>query len=144
MGPICRQRYMVAERVSEEAREEGNKLIYRIALLQHGDEVIRAVARLKELGFASLVKRIQKRIIGRPAVHLSYQGERLYVQARIPSEMWEPWLSALRSIPGRRYEGKEVGNSFPMDQKRSIYELLLKFFPGRRAVGPKGEFTIAA
>ena len=143
IGPVCREKYMVADKVTEAARAEGNKLIYRIAQLQRGKEVDQAILRLTELGFAKLVGRIQKRLRKRSAVRISYQGSRLVLNTRsVGEDMWDSYLSALRAIPGRRYEGKGVGNSFPMDQKRSVLALLVKFFPGCEAVGPKGTFTI--
>lgn len=143
VGPICREKYLVADKVSPEARAEGNKLVHRIATLQKGTEVIQAVARLKELGFVHVVERINKRIKKRkPVVQLSYQHERLYMKANVPGQLWNVWLISMRNIPGMRYEGKGVGNSFPMDQKRSVYNLLQRFFSGRKAVGPKGEFVI--
>lgn len=143
VGPICRQKYLVADKVSPEARTEGNKLIYTIAKLQKGAQVTQAVARLKELGFAHVVERINKRINKRaPVAQLSYQHGRLYMKANVPGQLWNVWLISMRNVPGMRYEGKGVGNSFPMEQRRSVYNLLQRFFPGRKAIGPKGEFII--
>lgn len=62
VGPICRRRYMVADRVDEQARKEGNKLIHTIAKHQNGPGVEKALERLSELGFTNVVKRIRKRI----------------------------------------------------------------------------------
>jgi uncharacterized Zn finger protein (UPF0148 family) len=145
VGPICREKHLVPDKVSPEARQEGNKLIHRIAVLQKGEEVTQAVARLKELGFSHVVKRINKRIKKRsPVVQLSYQYGRLYLKANVPGQLWNKWLISMRNVPGMRYEGKGVGNSFPMAQKRSVWNLLRRFFPGREAMGPKGEFLIPA
>jgi hypothetical protein len=143
VGPVCRRKYLVADKVSPEARTEGNKLIHTIAKLQKGAKVTQAVARLKELGFVEVVKRINKRINKRkPVVQLSYQHGRLYMKANVPEQLWNVWLISMRNIPGMRYEGRGLGNSFPIDQKRPVYGLLQRFFSGRQAIGPKGEFII--
>lgn len=146
VGPICRRKYMVADQVTEASRVEGNKLIHTIAKLQRGPEVKQALARLAELGFAQVVKRIRKRLKEwRTKVTLSYEGGRLFLQTpSIGDDVWDQWLDGLRSIKGRKFEGKDMGNSFPMDQRGSVHNLLLNFFPGFPAEGPKGEFIIGA
>lgn len=142
VGPVCRKKYLVADAVTGEARIEGNKLIHRIATLQRGEGVASAISRLKELGFAHVVERIMKRLHGRPAISLSYQGNRILMKASVPSGAWDAWLRAMRRVPGMRYEGRGEGNSFPMDQKRSVWRLLKQFFMGQQGIGPKGAFTI--
>ena len=147
IGPICRKKWMVADAVTDEARTEGNKLIHTIAKLQTGKEVISAVARLKELGFAEVVKRINKRIKPKrkAMVVLSYEGERLHlVTPWSPSLDFGEWLKAMRSVGGMRYEGKGQGNSFPKTARKAVYKLLCRFFPGIPATGPMGDFTIPA
>lgn len=144
IGPVCREKYMVVDTVTREARMEGNKLIHTIARLQRGREVILAISRLKELGFIRVVERIEKRLNkqARP-IELSYQGGRIYLKTHhIGEDMFDAYLKALRSIYGRKWEVEERVNSFPMDQKRSVWEMVRKFFSGYKAIGPKGEFVI--
>ena len=143
MGPICRKRYGFDDSIPEEARKEANKLIYTIARHQKGEHVEGALARLKDLGFTKLVDRINKRLRKRPSVEINCNDGRLILKARIPAESWHNWLNALRQVPGRKYEG-EGGNSFPIERKREVYQLLCEYLPGKTGVGPKGEFTIRA
>lgn len=147
IGPICRKKWMVADAVTDEARAEGNKLIWTIAKLQTGKEVISAVAKLKELGFVEVVKRINKRIKPKRSamVRLSYEGERLHlVTPWNPALQWDTWYKAMRSVGGMRYEGKGNGNSFPKTKARDVYAILCKHFAAWPATGPKGDFTIQA
>jgi len=147
IGPVCRSKYMVADAVTSEARAEGNKLIHTIAKLQRGKEVTQAVARLKELGFAKVVERINKRIKPKrkAMVRLSYEGERLYLLTPWNGSLnFDRWLSGIRSVGGMRYEGKGKGNSFPKSARKAVYGLLCQFFPGFPATGPMGDFTIPA
>lgn len=140
MGPVCRKKYAV-EDISEVAREEGNKLVYMIAKYQKGEQVDKAVARLKELGFSKLVERINKRLRKRPSVKIDYNKDRMQLKAYIPVDMWQNWIAALRQVPGRKYEGSGL-NSFPISRKREVYQLLCEFLPGKAGVGPKGDFII--
>ena len=155
VGPICRKRYMAADAVSPEARTEANKLVYQIAqLCSHKSvsdamvEVTSAVDRLKSLGCIKLAERIEKRIqkyLRRVyPVRISYEEDRVVLRTRnIEDHLWDAWLSALQRIPGRKWEPeKGKANTFPMDQKRSIFALLKRFFSGAEAWGPKGVFVI--
>jgi hypothetical protein len=145
VGPVCRKRYMVADLVNPDIRKRGNKLIHMIALKQRGPEVEQAIETLKRLGFARVVERIRKRIktYKKPAVGITYRYGRVFIQTPWVGGAFNDLLLAWRGIPGRRWEGKSMGNSFPMDQKRAIFNVLKRFFLGREAIGPKGEFTIA-
>ena len=147
VGPICRKKWMVADAVTDEARVEANKLIHTIAKLQTGKEVTQAVARLKELGLAKVVERINKRIKPKTKnmVQLSYEGERLHLVTPWNRSLdFNAWLSGMRGVGGMRYEGKGNGNSFPKTARAAVYRLLCDFFPGFPATGPQGEFTIPA
>ncbi len=144
VGPMCRQKHLVPDKVTGLARVEGNRLIHRIAKLQTGKEVTAAVARLKVLGFEHVVERINQRILRkrRPVVKIHYQSGRLFMKASVPHGLWNAWLGAMRSIPEMRYESASAGNSFPMSKKRSVYGLLCQYFPGQLGTGPKGDFII--
>lgn len=146
VGPVCRGKFLVADHVPNDVRKEGNRLIYKIALAQKGPDVEALLCHLSSLGLVKVVARIRKRLKGKP-LELTYQGERIYLKTPcIPEDAFAAFVSATRAIPGRRYEhemGKGI-NSFPMDQKRSVYNLLLEFFSGRTALGPKGQFVIGS
>lgn len=147
VGPICRSRWMVADRVSAEARKEGNKLIYLIAKSQKGEQVDWALDRMTDLGFVEAVKRIKRRL-GKLAkkraselVVITIENGRLSLKADgLPDSSFRAFLARVREIPGRMFaDGK---NTFPVAQKRAVWELLCGFFKGRAALGPKGPFII--
>ena len=150
IGPICRNKYMVADEVTEQARVEGNKLIHTIAVHQKGPEVVEAIKQLVALGFKQVVERIEKRTkpkkkkMAKP-IEISYEGDRVFVDCgRIHSEFFDELLTAWRNIPGRRWHSDSKQNSFPVAQRETVFIVLKRFFAGREATGPKGAFTIPA
>lgn len=145
VGPICRRRYMVADRVDEQARKEGNKLIHTIAKHQNGPGVEKALERLSELGFTNVVKRIRKRIKKHSVqkVELFYRSGRLHL--RVPfmgRDRFRLYLNAVKAIKGRRFDKQEKTWTFPPEQRASVWGVLQRFFSGQSAIGPKGEFVI--
>lgn len=140
VGPVCREKYMFADAVSEAARQEGNKLIYKIARQQVGPEVTQAMLRLEELGLVRVAERIKKRL---RLVSISYEGGRIYVRTPAVSKGTFPaFLKAIRSIGGRKWERAEKVNSFPTSERKAVWEVLKEYFCGCNGVGPKGAFQI--
>lgn len=143
MGPDCRARLLGSIDVPEEARQEANKLVYQIAVIQKGVEIFEPLMRLRELGFVKLADRIEKRCKMKPEVFITEMDGRLVVRTPYSLEAGRAW----REIPGRRWEaipGHEYkkANMIPIAQKRAVWNLLLTYYHGLLAEGPKGQFVI--
>jgi hypothetical protein len=143
MGPDCRARLLGSIDVPEEARQEANKLVYQIAVIQKGVEIFEPLMRLRELGFVKLADRIEKRCKMKPQVFITEMDGCLVVRTPYLLEAGRAW----RNIPGRRWEkipGHEYkkANIIPMAQKRAVWNLLLTYYHGLLAEGPKGQFVI--
>jgi len=142
VGPVCREKHWVADKVTESARQEGNKLFYLIALHQKGTEVDSAIARLVELGFTAAVKRIRKRL-GNRVVEITYTDDRLVVKTgRLPGGLFDSYLTRLRSIHGRRWDSERQANTFPHTARVAVWGVIREFFAGYTLQSPKGESII--
>lgn len=62
IGPDCRAKHGFDAAMPEEARQEANQIVYRIAARQNGIEVARECERLRALGFDRLATRILERV----------------------------------------------------------------------------------
>lgn len=155
VGPKCRKEYLVAEAISEEARKEGNAIIYRLAQIhkpsnsQEKREVILALSRLKELGMLKAVERIRqhlgKRLSSKPRQDRKMQKIRIRKQGNriIVSTPYVPgFVQDSKQVKGRWWHRQEKVNSFPVERKREVYNLLRKHFAGAPAEGPKGAFVV--
>lgn len=138
MGPVCRQRYGVAEGASDADREAANKIVHEIARLQSGDRVVELVGELRALGFAVLADRVTKRLAGCPVVEIEREGSTLVVKTPYREEA----LVDFRAIPGRRWDRDRKVNTFPASSAVCLYEVLKVHFHGETATGPKGLFII--
>lgn len=139
VGPICRKKHWVADKVPDEARIEGNKLIYQIARFQKGPMVVNALVRLAKLGFDHVVKRICKRL---QSITITIKDGRIYLKTPWLGELFDSYRQECRAINGSQWENKKDGDSFPVTEKVAVYQLLMKLFPGRIVLGPKGPFII--
>lgn len=106
VGPVCRKKYDVGSTLSDEARDEANKLVHTIALDQHGVAARDALKRLAALGCDKIVERIAARWGG---LSVRLEGDVLLVN----SPYNEDFTRAARRVPGRRWVGAEKVNSFP-------------------------------
>lgn len=138
VGPVCRKKHGYNADVDPEARAEANKLVYLVALEQGGIKVAEATARLRELGFAKLADRIEKRAV-------SIRIEELPSgRFAVKSPFDEAAVEAMKRTPGRRWNREEKVNSFPVTSKGAIWAILRRYYPGAIAVGPKGPFQVPA
>jgi hypothetical protein len=135
MGPDCRRRLMAKAECSDEARREANKLVYEIAVVQNGLDAVKPLARLRELGFTKLAKRIEERCVAVKIVEAEgrYIVTAPYVEASVPA--WQ-------RLPGRRWMKEEKANAVPTTARGELWKLLQQFYNGAIAVGPKGAFII--
>lgn len=146
MGPDCRARLLRSVQVDAAAHKEANQLVYRIAVIQKGIDVLEPLERLRELGFVKLADRIEKRCRVNPRIVIQEKDGELFIRTPFDFTATQEW----RSIPGRRWcnspepdqEFKGRVNAVPKAQKRAVWNLLLKYYHGKVAKGPKGFFII--
>lgn len=160
IGPDCRRKYGFDENVSEQARQEANKIVHGIACEGGGLKVAEGTVRLRELGFLKLAAIIMKRAC---PVRIEQANDLLLV--------WAPFsdlaTNLFRGISGRKWHGKDCQeqaqlrgrtcsccaglepkerkfNSFPVAQKEPLFKALVRAYNGQVAMGPKGAFKIGA
>jgi hypothetical protein len=144
MGPDCRKRLMMDVSVPEEIRQEANKIVYEIAVIQKDIKVGTMTSRLRHLGFEKLADRIDKRVKQKPTIVVEQRDGKFYVKAPYDAESVSDW----RSIPGRSFariveDGRSVKwNIVPKEMKRQVWDLLKKYYPGQLCQGPKGYFVV--
>jgi len=51
-------------------------------------------------------------------------------------------VANLGFVAGRRWDRERKVNTFPNSSKRDVFEALKKAVPGRKCLGPKGEFSL--
>ncbi len=135
MGPDCRKKYLVGE-VAPELRDAANKLVYKIAILQKGPEVVAAVNEIRVMGLAVLANRIAERLA---AVVIEENGEVLAVYTPYREEA----VFAMKKIPGRKWDKENKVNLVPVAQKMALLKFLQTYFKGCLAYGKKGLFVVA-
>lgn len=135
LGPDCRKRLGFNIDVAPEARARANKLVYHIALNPSGVSTLEAAAELRALGFDKLAARIIERTA---TVVIEENNGELLVHAPYCETATGDW----RTIPGRRWDGKVKCNRVPSNQRRALFTLLVKHYPGALASGPKGTFVV--
>lgn len=123
-----------------ETRRVANQLVYLVAQaasgLGHGPALIfAAVTALRALGFTKLAGVLSKRIA---KVQIEERDGRLFVATPFTPDV----VKGFRIVPGRRWEKKEKLNSFPSAERRRLFAVLRRCFPGVVAVGPKGFFIL--
>lgn len=136
IGPDCRKRHGFDLDVSDEARVEANKLVHDIAVEQGGFEVMKKVARLRELGFNTLADRIVKRL---DPIKIDQDPDGRLV---VVTPYSETIVSLFRNIAGRRWDRDRKVNTFPQSSKSAIWAAIQAAFPGRIGIGPKGAFQV--
>ncbi len=136
-GPIPEPRVIAVVEAchADDSRRAANVLVH-VASTESAEAAVAATHALRLLGYTDLADKVQDRLC---AVKISEQGGYLAVQTP-----WNPaFVSAVRGIAGRRWDGDNKVNLIPVAQKRALYDVLVKTFPGAQGVGPKGPFTIA-
>jgi len=139
IGPECRKKHGYAVDVSEDARTEGNAIVYAIAAGAHtGPALAGALARLRAIGFDRLADTIARRR-GEIEITASDDGARLIVRAPYCERAAGAW----RAIPGRRWDPEAKANTVPVTSRGALWALLRAFWPGSLALGPRGPFVVA-
>lgn len=154
IGPICRKKYgFDSTVVSQAARDEANKLIYRAAVLQKGVEFLAIAKRLAQLGFTKLSEILTTRARVNVEVKISLHPATAPVYYRIEAPYNAGAVADLKAIPGRKYgeveetlEGGKVikhkYNFIPVARKQLLFDAISRHYAGLTAEGPKGTFVI--
>jgi hypothetical protein len=135
VGPECRKRHGYDIDVPQEIRQEANKLVYIIALDQTGPRVIESLLRLRDLGFTQLSDRIAERL---NCVRITEVQDTYAVKAPYRDEA----VRAFASIPGRRWEREHKHNTFPLSERKRIWDVLKTHYAGMILISKKGMTTI--
>jgi hypothetical protein len=118
-----------------DARKASNALVHYIAAQQTGADVLVAVNCVRLLGYTTLADRMVKRLA---TVRIEVVSDRLLLKAPYSDAA----VMAFRTIPGRVWDKTTKQTSFPIEQKRSVFEALKACFAGSIGFGPKGLFTL--
>lgn len=136
--------------VPEAARAEANRLVYEIALanstngypkFQDGRRVMSAevlaagAQRLQALGFEKLAEKILDRCA---PIRIEDEGQRLAVKAPYSEQA----TLLFRGIPNRRWDGERKVNVVPAAERRVLWQVLQRAYPGMVGVGPQGVFVV--
>lgn len=145
MGPVCREKYGVADGATDEQRAAANVIVARIAREVSGmtdENVLELVAELRALGFVALADRVVARVVGAPKVTITVEGPELVVATPCYDVNGELVADTFRTIDGRFWDRAAKVNRFPLRSKRALWAALRQCFPGVAAEGPKGRFEI--
>lgn len=139
MGPDCRSKHgfmgKSAPNVTKEDRAKANRIVYGIACGVPADILAASIKDLKDLGFTLLASVLEDRNV---TVHVDEAGDRLVVRTPYNEEV----VGAMRAIPGRRWNKEEKANTFPVECKRAVWEMIKRFYPGQLLKGSKGIVVI--
>lgn len=144
IGPECRGG--ATGGITTEQQESANKITFLAAVAaQEGriEEVRTHAQSLRDLGMTVLAEKVAERFTNaerQAKISIVEEGDLLKVDTPFRRGDKDAFISAWRSIPGRRY--KNGANLIPKTEKQALWGLLQQFFPGQYALGPKGVFRI--
>lgn len=141
LGPVCRKKAgyeAQAQEISEESRERANKLIHQISTTWTTDArgCVAALNELLGLGFSEVVKAIL-RSVAAVVITVGDDG-RFWVKSTYNPEA----VAGMRDVSGRRWDKEHKINTFPAASKVDLWKQLVKHYPGKIGVGPKGVFVL--
>ena len=84
------------------------------------------------LGYARLAERIIKRL---GTVHVTPFKDRFY---SVSAPYQDEFVSLIKGVPGRRWDGKLKVNIVPQTQARTLADILRRCYPGYVCVSDKG------
>ena len=166
IGPVCRKRMGYDDMMSgidEKARTQANKLVHRAGLAMDKDDVatiLDCATEIRDLGLGKLAAVIRRRFI---KIRIEREdGVQVYRWDRARQESiavlgkkrnvirlftpYNPDFNEERKrmrLWGRPVkQGKSFHWEFGEDQGSDVMEILTRIFPGQKALGPKGVFTL--
>lgn len=129
-----------------DARRVANRIVNRIAAAQQSESVPALLGALDALGFAGVAKAIREHIKVRvPTVSVALEGDRFTVTvADLDRETFGAVVAALRSVPGRWFDGDRKVNVVPSRARVQLWRALNTALPaGAHIAGPKGVSVVA-
>jgi hypothetical protein len=144
MGPTCRQKHGVPNTLDDITRARANKLVYTIALDQFGPEVDKAIAELKTLGCDKLVKRIENRVYGKKRIVITVREDETATENRfnVASPYSDDFVYRVKKVRGRRWDGDNKVNHFPIEAWDRVWELIGDCYNGKLMIAPTGDHVI--
>ena len=121
VGPECRRKHGFGEVADEESRAACNRLVYEVARLQDGPQVVSHVLAIDALGFHKLARRIASRL---GAIVVEADGEELVVTAPYS----EAFNLEARGVPGARFDRERCARVVPQASRRPLYRALRKAY----------------
>jgi hypothetical protein len=143
VGPDCRRNCGLESGVSEDVRVEANRLTHEAAVLARRGAVGRVLelaGQIDGLGLTVLAGAIRDRFTHEPVIRITESGGVLEVET--PWKRDPEFVSAWRSIPGRRFDRDRNVNLIPASQRAAVWALLRRYFSKKYGIGPKGLFRV--
>jgi len=146
VGPECRQGFNAD--LTSEGQKTANKLVYEAsvaAVAGHISIVLAKAAEVRALGFGELAEKMERRFVNcevKAAIKIEVEGSTYYVTTPYRRGKAEEFIQAWREIPGRKWDAKRKANAVPAGSKMALWKMLVKYFPGKSGVGPKGVFRL--
>lgn len=148
MGPDCRKKNGITSTINSDTQNECNRLTRLAAIAAQNcnvEEVNRLADQIATLGLTTLANKIRKRFVNaerKAKIRIVDRGDALLVETPFRRSASSDFIDAWRNIPGRRYDRSRNANVVPVNEKRRLWELLKRFFPGEFGTGPQGLFRI--
>ncbi len=136
LGPVCREKSGFNIEVEDAVRHEANQLVYQIAVEQDDSKLLDRCGALVALGFEQLASALMARLV---KIKISVlDNGRLSVTTPYSKAI----VQRFYKIMGRHWDTGLKATTFPVAQKRPVYDALVAEFAGEVAIGPKGPFVL--
>lgn len=118
-----------AEPTDNDARVAANRLVHRIAANQSAEGVPRLIAAVSFLGFEKVAKAIAEHLAPATVQVTVHPSKALAVRVEGLGERFDAFVAAMRSVPGRRWDGAEKVNVVPVTSRVALWEALRSVLP---------------
>lgn len=156
IGPDCAENTgFYREAIDPVVRDEVNQIVHRLAVIQRCPEAVPLLARLRDLGFATIADRIDSRLVELVAFVIAHDEAAnvlvVHPTVRLEKDQFTNYVADLRQIPGRKSEkieepGKPVAWRTTVPNNRAtlvkLVHVLVRYLPGRVVRTPIGLTTI--
>lgn len=148
LGPVCRMKSAALEAdVTEEQREEGNRLIHRIAVLRSttnaefawknapaARELVDCITRIRGVGLARLASVLEERLLEvRVTEVVDLYELRVPYRADFVAQAWRY---------GLKWNAERRAYSFKRERRADVYVALRRHFACALGRGPRGLFVV--
>lgn len=141
IGPVCRKNAGYKEG-PEENRKEANKRIHFVTVSKDTPERIKALNELMDLGFSGVVKAML-RAVATVKIAMTDESHPHGAGRYAVKTPYDPAVvSAMRHVPGRRWDKDGKVNTFPASSRQQLWQVLQIHHNGAIGVGPKGIFEV--